>query len=62
MQAPRSQRYRQAASECIRAAQGYTDSRAADFFYDLARRWTELAHEQETFERNRSMPEAAKQQ
>lgn len=51
MQPPRSQRYRQAAAECTRAAEHCQSPTSAAFFLDLAQRWNDLAREQEAFER-----------
>ena len=51
MEAPRSQSYRKAAAACIKAAERCSSSSSAAFFQDLARRWHDLAQEQEAFER-----------
>jgi hypothetical protein len=51
MKAPRSQSYREAAADCIKAGERCSSSSSAAFFQDLARRWHDLAQEQEAFER-----------
>ena len=50
MEAPRSQSYREAAANCIKAAERCTSCSSAAFFQDLARRWHDLGQEQEEFE------------
>jgi hypothetical protein len=50
MQTPRSQNYREAATDCMRASERCKGNGARVFFQDLARRWNELAQEQEGFE------------
>jgi hypothetical protein len=50
MQTPRSQNYRAAAADCIRTSERCKGTVAKVFFQDLARRWNELAKEQEGFE------------
>lgn len=51
MQAPRSQSYRDAAIQCTLAAERCSTRSSAAFFQELAKRWNELAQEQEGFEK-----------
>jgi hypothetical protein len=50
MQTSRSQNYREAAADCTRTSERCKGNGAKVFFQDLARRWNELAQEQEGFE------------
>jgi hypothetical protein len=53
---PRSQNYRQAAADCMRTSARCKGVTAKVFFQDLARRWRDLAQEQEEFENEIKMP------
>lgn len=55
METPRSQSYRQAAADCLRTAARCQGVTTKLFFQDLARRWRELAQEQEAFETERKL-------